>query len=225
VFRSAFAIHRWYPTISGKHSESASAEHNVYHSSILHIIRNSSFTATPWKNGGGITHEAIRVPAGGDSFRWRVSVAHIEASGAFSDFTGYNRKMVLLRGAGMALRFAGGYETVLAKIGEVAQFDGAAAVDCELLDGACVDLNLMVAKSTAAEVRVERLSEDLPLRGSPAESILIFSIEHALWLTSDAGETQRLDPWDLAVLEQGGRIRPVEAAVAKSPVFIATVSN
>ena len=74
----------------------------------LQVIRRSSFTATPWKNGGGITHEAIRVPATGDPFRWRISVAHIDASGPFSDFAGYNRKMMLLKGAGIELRFADG---------------------------------------------------------------------------------------------------------------------
>ena len=75
------------------------------HTPKLQIIRRASFTATPWKNGGGITHEAIRVPAGGDTFRWRVSVAHIDASGPFSEFAEYNRKMVLLQGAGIDLRF------------------------------------------------------------------------------------------------------------------------
>ena len=43
----------------------------------IKIIRRSSFTALPWKNGGGITHEAIRVPPTGDAFLWRVSVAQI----------------------------------------------------------------------------------------------------------------------------------------------------
>src|SRR6266568_2999843 len=108
----------------------------------LQIIRKSSFTATPWKNGGGITHEAIRVPASGDAYRWRVSVAHIDASGPFSEFAAYNRKMVLLRGAGIELRFADGTHKALRKVGELAEFDGALAAHCELLNGPCVDLNL-----------------------------------------------------------------------------------
>jgi environmental stress-induced protein Ves len=72
------------------------------------IIRRSSFTALPWRNGGGITHEAIRVPPTGDAFLWRVSVAQIDSSGPFSDFAGYDRKMVLLRGRGIALEFGSG---------------------------------------------------------------------------------------------------------------------
>jgi len=74
----------------------------------LQVVRKASFKATPWKNGGGVTHEALRVPQSGDPFRWRVSVAHIDASGPFSEFAEYNRKMVLLQGAGVELRFADG---------------------------------------------------------------------------------------------------------------------
>src|SRR5487761_2399951 len=43
----------------------------------MRIVRRSSFTATRWKNGGGITHEAIRVPDGADPQRWRLSVADL----------------------------------------------------------------------------------------------------------------------------------------------------
>src|ERR1700689_4784895 len=105
---------------------------------MLKILRKSSFTASPWKNGGGITHEAIREPPGGGPFRWRVSVAYIDVSGPFSDFAGYNRKMVLLKGAGVELRFPGGEKSTLRQVGELAEFDGALSAHCELLRGPCV---------------------------------------------------------------------------------------
>jgi environmental stress-induced protein Ves len=183
----------------------------VYHSCTVQIIRQSSFTATPWKNGGGITYEAMRMPASGDLFRWRVSVAHIDKSGPFSDLAGYNRKMVLLRGRGVTLDFAGGDKKVLRQIGDLAEFDGAVATHCELLNGPCVDLNLMVSKSIRAAVHVEPVAEGFRVRAAPSESALIFSIEHPLLLTSDAGETQALEPWDLAVLADCG------ARVSKRP--------
>jgi environmental stress-induced protein Ves len=194
----------------------------------VQIIRKSSFAAAPWKNGGGITHEAIRVPAGGDSFRWRVSVAHIDASGPFSDFSAYNRKMVLLRGAGLALKFAGGEQKVLRHIGELAEFDGAVSTYCELLSGPCVDLNLMVLKSAHAHVRVERFANELAVQVAPLESTLIFGIEDPLLLKSDTGETQRLEPWDLAVLSHGGaRISKMAPGNLSAPsaVFFATISD
>ena len=194
----------------------------------MQIIRKSSFTAARWKNGGGVTHEAIRVPASGDSFRWRVSVAHIDASGPFSDFAAYNRKMVLLRGSGLALKFAGGERKLLRHIGEMAEFDGAVPTYCELLGGPCVDLNLMVLKSARAEVRVERFANELALQASPLESTLIFGIEDPLLLESDTEETQRLGPWDLAVLSNGNarisKLAPGNLS-APSAVFFATISS
>ena len=116
----------------------------------MQIIRKSSFTPIPWKNGGGITHEAIRIPATGPSFRWRVSIAQIDVPGPFSDFAGYNRKMVLLRGAGVRLRFGGTRQTELRDIGDMTEFDGGVATECELLGGPCTDFNLIVSKSVPA---------------------------------------------------------------------------
>jgi len=200
----------------------------------LHIIRKSSFAAVPWKNGGGITHEAIRVPAHGDSFLWRVSVAHIDSSGPFSDFAGYSRNMVLLRGQGLRLKFDNGEHRALQRIGDSAAFDGAIGTYCDLLDGPCVDLNFMVSKSVQADARVVYVGESLTLPASP-DTALIFSIEAPMLLDSDlgmlldsgAGESMRLEPWDLAVVSQGGaRLSRIESAKLSAPsaVFFATIS-
>ena len=114
----------------------------------MRIIRQSSFTAVPWKNGGGVTREAIRVPPNGDSFDWRVSLARIDTSGPFSDFAAYHRFMVLLKGAGVVLNFSGGPPPrvrELRDVGDMEEFDGGLATLCELVNGPCVDLNLMVS--------------------------------------------------------------------------------
>lgn len=168
------------------------------------------------------------MPADGDPFRWRVSVAHIDASGPFSDFAAYNRTMVLLRGAGVALKFGHGQQTVLRQPGDLAEFDGGLATHCELLDGACVDLNLMVAKPVHAAVRVARIADELAVHAAPFASTLIFSLAEPLLLTSDAGESEPLEPWDLAVLSQvGGRLsrRSLGNLSAPSAVFFATISD
>jgi uncharacterized protein len=202
----------------------------------LQIIRQSSFTVTPWKNGGGTTLEAIREPRTGDAFRWRVSVARIDASGPFSDFAGYSRQMVLLKGPGLALKVADAGRRVLRQVGDMVEFDGAAAVYCELLGGPCVDLNLMVANSTRSAARVERLDATSPahiVRAAPAESTLIFAIEGSMMIESDAGEITKLEPWDLAILSGGGaRLRQMNAghmstgdSSAPNAVFFATISD
>ncbi len=203
------------------------------------IIRQSSFTATPWKNGGGITHEVIRVPASGESFRWRVSVAHIDASGPFSDFTAYNRTMVLLRGAGLELSFAVGEPRTLRKVGELAHFDGAVPTYCRLLNGPCVDLNLMVSKADTVAAGVRRVAEPLDVHVSRAETLLLFSIHESIVLDSPPGpdsaprpgagppgDAVTLEPWDLAVLSGcAARLSRLEAAdPVPAYVFMATLS-
>ena len=192
----------------------------------LQIIRKALFTATPWKNGGGITHEAIRVPASGDPFRWRVSVADIDTSGPFSEFAEYNRKMVLLRGAGIEMRFADGTHKSLRKVGELVEFDGALAAHCELLNGPCVDLNLMVSKSDGVAVRVERFIEFLDVSALRNETTLVFAIDRRCKLDITAGKTVTLEPWDLAVLSHcSGRLSRLESAhsSASTSVFLATL--
>jgi len=193
----------------------------------IKIIRRSSFTATPWKNGGGITHEAIRVPLTGDAFLWRVSVAQIDSSGPFSDFAGYDRKMVLLRGRGIALKFGSGDRRTLRSVGDWVEFDGALSTHCELLDGPCMDFNLMVSNSLHTEARIERLREPKRVAAIHGKTTLIFGILDPLSLVSSAGESALLEPWDLAILKDCSahlsQMAPLEDS-APSAVFIATIS-
>jgi environmental stress-induced protein Ves len=194
----------------------------------MRIIRQSAFKSVPWKNGGGVTHEALRVPESGDTFRFRVSIARIDASGAFSDFTGYRRTMVLLRGAGLTLRFADGESRALLRAGDLVDFDGAMPVTCELSEGPCVDLNLMVSSGVgAARARVERLTGPLVLPPEAGGSTLIVPIDAAVDVLT-ARESLRLEPWDLAVL---GAAAPADAGCKVAPAsgaalaFVAAVPD
>jgi environmental stress-induced protein Ves len=176
----------------------------------MRIIRQSDFTATPWKNGGGITHEAIRTPASGDPFRWRVSVARIERGGPFSDFAEYNRTMVLLRGAGVTLKFESGDESTLSHVGDAVQFDGGLAPQCELKNGPCVDLNLIAAKSLQeVHASVRRLDEPLSLPAARGRTMLIFPIDAAVVLRAGTGSDATLEPWDLALISHSDNIASV----------------
>jgi uncharacterized protein len=167
------------------------------------IVRQTSFRAVPWKNGGGVTHEAMRVPASGDPFRWRVSVARIDVSGPFSDFSGYERKMVLLKGGGVELRFVNGAVRTLRAVGEMAEFDGALAAQCELIDGPCVDLNLIVAKPLpGVSARVARLHEMLTVPGTAGQATLVFPIDAAVALSCGSDRVV-LEAWDLALTPAG----------------------
>ena len=193
----------------------------------LSVIPRATFASLPWKNGGGMTYEAIRLPPTGDPFSWRVSLAQIDSSGPFSDFTGYDRNMVLLQGRGIALKFKDGEHRTLRNVGDWLQFDGGMPVHCELLDGPCMDLNLMVSKSMRADARLERLDGNLQLEAGHGQITLIFSLEDALSIDAGGSEPVRLAPWDLAVLSQGSarlnRMAPDKPAA--SAVFIATITQ
>ena len=191
----------------------------------MQILRKSSFTAVPWKNGGGITHEALRVPMGGSAFRWRVSVAQIDVSGPFSNFAGYQRRMVLLRGSGVRLIFDGLRQKDLLAVGDLAEFDGGVATSCELLDGPCTDLNLMVSDTVPGwRAEVERLPEPRALQ-SIEETLLVFPITGSVSLEYQNGETTTLNEWDLAVLTPGDAAVFGAAATESPLVFLAMLND
>jgi hypothetical protein len=191
----------------------------------MRIIRQSSFAAVPWKNGGGVTREAIRVPPHGDSFDWRVSLAQIDTAGPFSDFAGYIRFMVLLKGAGVVLKFAGGPTPrvrELREIGDMQEFDGGVATHCELVKGSCVDLNLMVSKNQrGVRARVETLQEARSFDLGDHDSMLVFPIDAGVDL-AHGERTDRLDPWDLAVLSgrEKGEVRIASSGRGNSGVAV-----
>jgi uncharacterized protein len=193
----------------------------------MRIVRQSQFKSSPWKNGGGITHEAMRSPSRADAFRWRVSVAHIDVSGPFSDFAGYARAMVLLRGAGIALKLSDGTCRIMRAAGDLAQFDGALGVECELLNGPCVDLNLMTSNAMGpVRAHVERLHGPLSCTVRTNESMVVFPIDAAVEIQADGELAAVLEPWDLAVLGGAGALcgRIACCEDAAGAVFLATLS-
>jgi len=111
-------------------------------------LRAADFTRQPWRNGGGFT---TQLAADGDdgAWTWRLSLAEVEKSGPFSDFTGYDRTIVLVEGAGMELAISGQALVKIRNPGHPFSFDGGAATQCRLLDGPVRDLNLMVQRRRA----------------------------------------------------------------------------
>lgn len=191
----------------------------------MQILEHSRFTRTPWKNGGGITLEAIRVPPGADAYRWRVSVAHIDRPGPFSQFAGYRRVMVLLEGGGVALAFADGRRMELRRTGDLVEFDGDAAVRCDLIDGECTDLNLIAAHSLGApQAAVEPVGGRRGVPRRAGHVTLVFAVDAPLVIDAGA-ERALLGRWDLAVV---GAADPDVHLESRAPggaglVFLATL--
>jgi environmental stress-induced protein Ves len=109
----------------------------------------SNLSATPWKNGGGTTHEIACWPADAalGEFGWRVSIAAIAAGGPFSVFEGIDRQIMLLEGDGVHLQSAdGSIDHRLDVPHRPFAFSGDARVDCTLLGGVSSDFNLMTRR-------------------------------------------------------------------------------
>ena len=96
---------------------------------------------SPWRNGGGVTRELLSGPSSTD-WRWRLSVADVAANGPFSRFEKTQRWFAVLDGAGVVLRFPQSTHRLDAH-SEVLAFEGEWRCDCDLIDGATLDFNLM----------------------------------------------------------------------------------
>ncbi|KAL6056991.1 But2 domain-containing protein [Balamuthia mandrillaris] len=114
------------------------------------IIRWEDHILVPWKNGLGFTRQVfVERQDGMEGFVARVSVARVETSGPFSDFTGYDRVIMVIEGSGMKLTHADHGEVLLDQKFVPARFDGAWKTSSELLDGPISDFNVMVAQGRA----------------------------------------------------------------------------
>ncbi|HZI04709.1 MAG TPA: HutD family protein, partial [Archangium sp.] len=105
----------------------------------------------PWKNGGGVTRELLKLPHPSDPARFlaRLSIATVGDSGPFSVFPGVDRTLMILDGAGVALTLRGEREVVLDRRWQPFAFPGEAEIQCRLLGGPVRDFNLMVDRALA----------------------------------------------------------------------------
>ena len=114
----------------------------------MRLVPRDSLVAVPWKNGGGVTRQIACFPADSDiaHFDWRISTAEVAQDGPFSRFDGIDRRLYILDGAGLELRFGSGGTSRLLP-GAHLDFPGEAEVQGALIDGPVTDLNIMVRRA------------------------------------------------------------------------------
>jgi len=118
---------------------------------MMRRLGSADYRDMPWKNGGGVTRELLKLPHPSDPDRFlaRLSVATVGASGPFSVFPGVDRTLMILDGAGVALTLGGEREVVLDRRWQPFAFPGEAEIQCRLLRGPVRDFNLMVDRALA----------------------------------------------------------------------------
>lgn len=190
----------------------------------ISLLDPADYRRMPWKNGGGSTTEIALaplpapLPGGAGRFLWRVSIADVAQAGPFSAFSGYERLIAVVEGAGMRLTVDGVPVTVRHRAPAI-RFSGDAAVDCALLDGPIRDFNLIVDREHA-EGRLDLV----PAGGCVAVAAEGVALVHALdgdvtLRTADgerrvpAGWTARLDAEAATVAPEPGAHAVVAAVV------------
>lgn len=113
-----------------------------------HSIRSIDVPAQRWRNGGGMTRELLAWPTAHE-WQVRVSVADIEADGAFSTYPGVQRWFTVLQGTGVELTIDGAPQR-LQRGDAPLQFGAGAVVSCRLIDGPTRDLNLMLRDASGS---------------------------------------------------------------------------
>ena len=154
----------------------------------LHKCDLQTLPAMAWKNGGGVTREIVREPAGAslDDFDWRVSVADIAAAGPFSRFVGIDRHLLLLEGDGVNLTSVeAGLDVNLLADDTVLAFSGDVDMGSQLLGGAVRDFNVMT-KRGVWQAQVEVWTAE---GGIHAEAGLILQTKGQVRCEHEEGET------------------------------------
>ncbi len=135
---------------------------------MIKIISPDQFKTIPWKNGLGQTTELAISPAGTlDDFDWRLSIASVVENGLFSDFSGYQRQLVLLDGGGIKLTHDERQVDELVEPLSMAIFDGSCQTVGELINGPIHDFNVMSKQNSyKAEVNTYSQQQTIKTDGS-----------------------------------------------------------
>ena len=170
----------------------------------LTILGPETFLAMPWRNGLGSTIELLKQDLpGGDGFAWRLSMADVATDGEFSNFSGYDRTLLLLEGKGLTLDCSGrdgSAKHCLKKPLQAARFKGEDPTFASLHDGPIKDFNIMTQRQ-ACEARVVSAVHPAELTiDVDADLLLIYAVDDELKLNGAGLTDLNLPAGHLCVL-------------------------
>lgn len=144
------------------------------------VISPDQFKTIPWKNGLGQTTELAISPGGTiDQFDWRLSIASVVENGWFSDFSGYDRHLVLLDGHGIKLTHNQNQVDNLHRPLSMATFDGSSQTMGELFNGPIHDFNVM-SKQLAFSAQVHPFIQQTTKKLETNSLCFVFAANQAL---------------------------------------------
>ena len=143
---------------------------------IIHPPEN--FRTLPWRNGLGSTVELLlENSTQREEFSWRLSIASVATGGPFSDFSGYDRTLLLLEGAGITLNNPNGPCIILNSSLDCVHFKGEDLIDASLHDGPIKDFNVMTLRSICTSSGTAITEKSEPSLQINADKLLVYSIK------------------------------------------------
>lgn len=166
-------------------------------------ITADQLVVVPWKNGGGVTTEIAAGPARDtdQAWSWRVSVADVGSTGAFSVFPGIDRTIAVVHGNGMDLQFEDGRMVPL-ELNQPVDFDGAANVTGILRGEAIRDFNVMVDRRYfSAALSIVEGPDDVAVKTPVGAVLLIHVLDGACTAQMAARASETLEAQETAIYE------------------------
>jgi len=114
---------------------------------------------------------------GHEAFSWRLSIASVANDGPFSDFSGYDRTLLLLEGTGITLNNPNGSSIELNSPLDCAHFKGEDLINASLHDGPIKDFNVMTLRSICSSSVTAINEKSEPLIQINAEKLLVYSLK------------------------------------------------
>jgi len=165
-------------------------------------ISPESFKTIPWKNGKGKTIE-VAINEGGtlDNFDWRLSMADVVEDGEFSNFSGYLRNLVLIKGNAIILHHNNQDSNELKSYLDFATFDGGNQTSGQLPNGAITDFNI-ITNIEKYSVNVITSTAHSQLTLSNAELTFVYNLASTDSQISLGDQDIKLQPKHLFSLEE-----------------------
>ena len=158
-------------------------------------MSDKDFKRIPWKSGKGFTTE-LKVDYSSESerFELRLSRAEIVNDGEFSDFSGYDRILIMIDDNGVLLEHNNRKKDIMKKCFDTAHFSGDWTTFAKLTDGAIKDFNIITSRDSyisKAEITKDNKTHKFNLA---AGRFLVYSIDQDIDLCIDDKNNIQLLP-------------------------------
>jgi uncharacterized protein len=168
------------------------------------ILGPDTFHAMPWRNGLGTTIELLKQDLpDGDGFAWRLSMADVTTDGEFSNFSGYDRTLLLLDGNGQSNSLTldcDGVRQRLDKPLQAARFRGEDSTFATLPDGPVKDFNIMTQRQHCAARVTSAVHPVESTIDVAADILMVYAVDGELGMNGDGFADLELPAGHLCVL-------------------------